>query len=56
MAILAPTTFTHMAFVLNHALDTGNYSYITTADVKRQIREGSIFPFLESHLYVSHNV
>lgn len=43
---LTPLTF--MASEITHLLDTGKYNHVTIADIKREIRQGTIFEYLKT--------
>ena len=44
------STFTYLAFEVNAALDTGNYSGIGIGEIKRHIDAGDILQFLSERL------
>jgi hypothetical protein len=44
------TVRTFMAFLVNQAIDRDAHQGVTIHDVKERIRDGSIFPYLESRM------
>jgi hypothetical protein len=45
--------WSRLAIQLNGAVDTGNYSHITTALILREVEDGNVFDFLARELAAS---